>query len=107
MSGLASLGSLAALASRACLSAPQLRLQAVQSRASSLCSVAAAACLSRPPTHPPGAPAGERQLGREELECVMPLPAPHGLWRWQRRTQVMGIINVTPDSFSDGGRHYG
>ena len=23
------------------------------------------------------------------------------------RTLVMGILNVTPDSFSDGGRHYG
>jgi dihydropteroate synthase len=25
----------------------------------------------------------------------------------QRRTLVMGIVNVTPDSFSDGGRYYG
>lgn len=24
---------------------------------------------------------------------------------WGRRTYVMGIVNVTPDSFSDGGRH--
>ena len=24
--------------------------------------------------------------------------------RWGQRTHVMGVINVTPDSFSDGGR---
>ncbi|KAJ3166423.1 trifunctional dihydropteroate synthetase [Geranomyces variabilis] len=30
----------------------------------------------------------------------------HGLlWKWGRRTYVMGILNVTPDSFSDGGKH--
>ena len=23
---------------------------------------------------------------------------------WGQRTQVMGVINLTPDSFSDGGR---
>ncbi|MEN9767320.1 MAG: dihydropteroate synthase [Cyanobacteriota bacterium] len=26
------------------------------------------------------------------------------VWRWGQRTRVMGVINVTPDSFSDGGR---
>jgi len=26
------------------------------------------------------------------------------LWQWGRRTYIMGILNVTPDSFSDGGR---
>jgi dihydropteroate synthase len=25
---------------------------------------------------------------------------------WNRRTQVMGVLNVTPDSFSDGGRFF-
>jgi dihydropteroate synthase len=25
-------------------------------------------------------------------------------WRWGQRTHVMGVINVTPDSFSDGGQ---
>ncbi|MFM2079734.1 MAG: dihydropteroate synthase [Cyanobacteriota bacterium] len=25
--------------------------------------------------------------------------------RWGQRTHVMGVINLTPDSFSDGGRH--
>ena len=24
----------------------------------------------------------------------------------RRRTYVMGILNATPDSFSDGGKHY-
>jgi hypothetical protein len=28
------------------------------------------------------------------------------LWRWGERTFVMGIVNVTPDSFSDGGEHF-
>lgn len=27
------------------------------------------------------------------------------LWRWGERTFVMGILNATPDSFSDGGVH--
>ncbi|KAL4420775.1 hypothetical protein ABPG75_010431 [Micractinium tetrahymenae] len=49
---------------------------------------------------------GERQLGTPDLECVLPMGR-LGLWPWQRRTQVMGILNVTPDSFSDGGRHNG
>jgi dihydropteroate synthase len=34
------------------------------------------------------------------------LPGRNG-WKfhWNRRTQMMGILNVTPDSFSDGGRY--
>lgn len=32
------------------------------------------------------------------------LPGARGTLRWQG-TAVMGIVNVTPDSFSDGGRH--
>lgn len=27
-----------------------------------------------------------------------------GGWQWGRRTYMMGILNVTPDSFSDGGK---
>jgi len=30
----------------------------------------------------------------------------HGLLEFSRRTLIMGIINVTPDSFSDGGQRY-
>lgn len=28
------------------------------------------------------------------------------LWEWGKRTYIMGILNVTPDSFSDGGSFY-
>lgn len=27
-------------------------------------------------------------------------------WHWGDRTYVMGVLNVTPDSFSDGGEHH-
>ena len=36
------------------------------------------------------------------MRCVLPLRQERFL-AWQSRTQVMGILNVTPDSFSDGG----
>lgn len=29
------------------------------------------------------------------------------LWKWGRRTYIMGILNITPDSFSDGGKFIG
>ncbi len=47
--------------------------------------------------------AGETQLGGDSLQAVLPLRGER-LWRWQGRTQVMGILNATPDSFSDGGQ---
>jgi len=28
------------------------------------------------------------------------------VWQWGKRTYIMGILNVTPDSFSDGGRYF-
>lgn len=28
-------------------------------------------------------------------------------WSWQQRTWIMGILNITPDSFSDGGHLQG
>ena len=34
------------------------------------------------------------QLSRSEISCAGPLP------------KLMGIVNVTPDSFSDGGRFF-
>ncbi|EIE24668.1 putative dihydropterin pyrophosphokinase/dihydropteroate synthase [Coccomyxa subellipsoidea C-169] len=46
---------------------------------------------------------GESSLGGADLGCVLPLPR-LGTWAWQGRSQVMGILNVTPDSFSDGGQ---
>lgn len=43
-------------------------------------------------------------MGGEDLRAVLPLG--HGaLWAWQARPWVMGILNVTPDSFSDGGTY--
>jgi dihydropteroate synthase len=39
------------------------------------------------------------------LRSRRPLPAAAaGVWRW-RGCAVMGVLNVTPDSFSDGGRY--
>jgi len=29
-----------------------------------------------------------------------------GVWTWGKRTYIMGILNVTPDSFSDGGQYF-
>lgn len=40
----------------------------------------------------------------DTLQRVVPL-ADGSLWRWEDRTWTMGILNVTPDSFSDGGMH--
>lgn len=34
------------------------------------------------------------------------VPAPGGALRLGGRAWIMGILNVTPDSFSDGGRHF-
>ena len=38
-----------------------------------------------------------------DLRCVLPMGR-LGLWPWQQKTMVMGVLNITPDSFSDGGR---
>ena len=46
---------------------------------------------------------GEHQLGDDSLKAVLPLQSSGKTWSWQGRTQVMGILNITPDSFSDGG----
>ncbi|KAJ7534099.1 hypothetical protein O6H91_13G080000 [Diphasiastrum complanatum] len=45
---------------------------------------------------------GERLVGREGLKRVFPIG--ERLWHFSARTTVMGILNLTPDSFSDGGR---
>jgi hypothetical protein len=50
--------------------------------------------------------AGEQQVGGSGLHCVMPLPHGRGLWAWQQRSWLMAILNVTPDSFSDGGEFF-
>lgn len=51
---------------------------------------------------------GEKALKRYSedsvLSCVLPV-GPQATWGWSHQTSVMGILNVTPDSFSDGGQH--
>ena len=42
------------------------------------------------------------------MDAVPALPAPEPPWpvpAWGQRTLVMGILNLTPDSFSDGGQY--
>lgn len=55
---------------------------------------------SRPVKHPlpPQTPA------LAETRWVLPCDGRHPI-RWTHRTLVMGILNLTPDSFSDGGRY--
>ncbi|XP_052185829.1 folate synthesis bifunctional protein, mitochondrial-like isoform X2 [Diospyros lotus] len=45
---------------------------------------------------------GESLIGKDGLKRV--LPVGNRLWDWRARTSIMGILNLTPDSFSDGGR---
>lgn len=49
----------------------------------------------------PAASTGPEQSGEN---CCTSVPTRHGAIQLERRTAVMGIINVTPDSFYDGGR---
>ncbi len=53
-----------------------------------------------------GQPYGLPDVGREVREAldIGVEPASHG-YPWEDRTAVMGILNVTPDSFHDGGRY--
>ncbi|XP_020269277.1 folate synthesis bifunctional protein, mitochondrial-like [Asparagus officinalis] len=45
---------------------------------------------------------GENLVRRKEMRRVLPI-GDH-LWDWSERTHVMGVLNLTPDSFSDGGK---
>ncbi|XP_076889913.1 folate synthesis bifunctional protein, mitochondrial-like [Bidens hawaiensis] len=45
---------------------------------------------------------GESLIGKDGLRRV--LPVNNRLWDWSKKTSVMGILNLTPDSFSDGGK---
>jgi len=51
---------------------------------------------------------GEARVGGAELFPVLPLPLragrTAGCLRLGASTHVMGVLNVTPDSFSDGGQ---
>ncbi|KAJ3359766.1 trifunctional dihydropteroate synthetase [Allomyces javanicus] len=40
----------------------------------------------------------------EPMHRVLPLSR-DVVWTWGRKTYIMGILNVTPDSFSDGGKY--
>lgn len=46
---------------------------------------------------------GERQVGQPGLCRV--LPVQRQIWELGSVTHIMGILNITPDSFSDGGAH--
>ncbi|KAJ9073682.1 trifunctional dihydropteroate synthetase [Entomophthora muscae] len=44
--------------------------------------------------------------GQAQSDILKVLPLPSGtVWPWGKKTYIMGILNVTPDSFSDGGEH--
>ncbi|OBZ87108.1 Folic acid synthesis protein fol1 [Choanephora cucurbitarum] len=46
----------------------------------------------------------ESKEGPLKIDKVAPIQK-QTLWRWNDKTYVMGILNTTPDSFSDGGKH--
>ncbi|PKI62462.1 hypothetical protein CRG98_017086 [Punica granatum] len=46
---------------------------------------------------------GESLIGKEGMKRV--LPVGNWLWDWSEKTSIMGILNLTPDSFSDGGMY--
>ncbi|KAG5456532.1 MAG: Dihydropteroate synthase-like protein, partial [Olpidium bornovanus] len=50
--------------------------------------------LMAPPLAPP-----------TSVQKVMPIGKGNTYWKWGERTLIMGILNVTPDSFSDGGMY--
>ncbi|KND04741.1 dihydropteroate synthase [Spizellomyces punctatus DAOM BR117] len=45
------------------------------------------------------------QAADHHIHKVIPLGSGQ-IWNWSKRTYIMGILNVTPDSFSDGGEHF-
>lgn len=48
--------------------------------------------------------AGSVKTGQSTENSGLVVATPHGAIQLQRRTAVMGILNLTPDSFYDGGR---
>ena len=46
---------------------------------------------------------GERVVGTDAIRRVAPFGKNDALRTWGERTEIMGILNATPDSFSDGG----
>jgi dihydropteroate synthase len=49
-------------------------------------------------------PIASDNLGQSAESAGSVIPTAHGVIQMQHRTAVMGILNVTPDSFYDGGR---
>ncbi|CAM0137239.1 trifunctional dihydropteroate synthetase [Umbelopsis sp. WA50703] len=48
----------------------------------------------------------ESEQGPQEIKKVLPMHrSASAMWKWKDKTYVMGILNTTPDSFSDGGKH--
>lgn len=45
---------------------------------------------------------GDSLVGKDGMSRV--LPVGNRLWDWSQKTSVMGVLNLTPDSFSDGGK---
>ncbi|KAH9607010.1 hypothetical protein KSS87_013785 [Heliosperma pusillum] len=45
---------------------------------------------------------GESLIGKDGMRRVLPIG--NRLWDWSCKTSIMGILNLTPDSFSDGGK---
>ncbi|XVE91639.1 hypothetical protein REPUB_Repub01dG0027200 [Reevesia pubescens] len=45
---------------------------------------------------------GESLIGKDGMKRVLPIR--NYLWECSEKTSVMGILNLTPDSFSDGGK---
>ncbi|CAI2175476.1 17556_t:CDS:1 [Funneliformis geosporum] len=37
------------------------------------------------------------------IQKILPININNVIWKWSTKTFIMGVINVTPDSFSDGG----
>lgn len=48
--------------------------------------------------------AAEHEQGPAKIDKVIPIQS-NQLWAWKRKTYIMGILNTTPDSFSDGGNY--
>ncbi|XP_074274787.1 folate synthesis bifunctional protein, mitochondrial-like [Silene latifolia] len=46
---------------------------------------------------------GESLIGKDGMLRRV-LPVGNRLWDWSCKTSIMGILNLTPDSFSDGGK---
>jgi dihydropteroate synthase len=43
---------------------------------------------------------------RDKYNKVKPLQIRNKVFEWGTKTHLMGILNITPDSFSDGGKNY-